>query len=154
MVGLDDYLETCEALITDWHGKADGKINIAMMTQTHHPDLTDLGTERHSELLKETRVFYELAEQDGLLFTQDGHTTGTIAFAHNELGILGPRTLLSHSTDLTEEDIAVCEVTDTRIVHNPSAIASITGRCPVPELIDAGVTGCARIRRVGTGSQL
>lgn len=140
MIGLDDYLETCEALITDWHGKADGKINIAMMTQTHHPDLTNLGTERHSELLKETRVFYELAEQHGLLFTQDGHTTGTIAFAHNELGILGPRTLLSHSTDLTEEDIAVCEVTDTRIVHNPSAIASITGRCPVPELIDAGVT--------------
>ncbi|UUZ65428.1 amidohydrolase family protein [Polaromonas sp. P1-6] len=47
---------------------------------------------------------------------------------------------MSHSIDLTEEDIAVTLDTDTRIVHNPSAIMSIRGRCPVPELIDAGVT--------------
>ena len=140
MVGLGDYINTCETLIADWHGEADGKINIAMMTQTYHPDLADSGSARHDRLRKETRVFYELAEQHGLIFTQDGHTTGTIAFAHNELGILGPGTLLSHSTELTGEDIAVCSETDTRIVHNPSAIASIMGRCPVPELIDAGVT--------------
>jgi cytosine/adenosine deaminase-related metal-dependent hydrolase len=47
---------------------------------------------------------------------------------------------MSHSIDLTEEDIAVTRETNTRIVHNPSAVMSIRGRCPVPELIDAGVT--------------
>ncbi len=139
-IGLQDYLQNCESLIADCHGKAGGKIKIAMMTQTYHPDLAEPGTARHTELVKETRVFFELAEQHDLLFTQDGHTTGTIEFAHKELGILGPRTLLSHSTDLSESDIAVTAETDSRIVHNPSAIASVMGRCPVPELLDAGVT--------------
>ena len=139
-IGMEDYLQTCENLIADCHGKAGGKIKMAVMTQTYHPDLAEPGTARHAELVKETRVFFELAEQHDLLFTQDGHTTGTIDFAHKELGILGSRTLLSHSTDLTEADIAVSAETDTRIVHNPSAIASVMGRCPVPELIDAGVT--------------
>jgi 5-methylthioadenosine/S-adenosylhomocysteine deaminase len=63
-----------------------------------------------------------------------------VKFAHEKLGILGPDTLLSHSTDLTEEEIGICRNTGTKIVHNPSAIASMTGRCPVPELLDAGVT--------------
>jgi cytosine/adenosine deaminase-related metal-dependent hydrolase len=47
---------------------------------------------------------------------------------------------MSHSIDLTAEDIAACVETGTKIIHNPSAIMSIRGRCPVPELIDAGVT--------------
>ena len=47
---------------------------------------------------------------------------------------------MSHSIDLTDDDIAACVETGTAIVHNPSAIMSIIGRCPVPELIDAGVT--------------
>ena len=61
------------------------------------------------------------------------------------MGILGPEALLSHSTDLTEDEIAICAQTDTKIAHNPSAIASVYGRCPAPELMAAGVT-------VGLGS--
>ena len=41
---------------------------------------------------------------------------------------------------LTAEEIRICRETDTRIVHNPSAITSMRGRCPATELIDAGVT--------------
>ncbi|MFO1192904.1 MAG: amidohydrolase family protein [Rhodoferax sp.] len=47
---------------------------------------------------------------------------------------------MSHSIDLRPEDIAACVETGARIVHNPSAIMSIRGRCPVPELLEAGVT--------------
>ena len=46
---------------------------------------------------------------------------------------------MSHSIDLTDDDIAACVETGASVVHNPSAIMSIIGRCPVPELIDAGV---------------
>jgi cytosine/adenosine deaminase-related metal-dependent hydrolase len=74
------------------------------------------------------------------LFTQDGHTRGTVKFAHEVLGILGADALLSHATELTDEEIEICSETNTRIVHNPSAIASIRGRCPVTELQSAGVT--------------
>jgi 5-methylthioadenosine/S-adenosylhomocysteine deaminase len=138
-VGLEEYYQTCEKLIADWHGQANGKIQMAITTQTYHPSLAEPGSKRHDELAAETRLFYELAERHDLLFTQDGHTTGTIDFARRELGILGSKTLFSHCTDLTEADIAACAETDTHIIHNPSAIASVTGRCPVPELMDAGV---------------
>jgi cytosine/adenosine deaminase-related metal-dependent hydrolase len=70
----------------------------------------------------------------------DGHTRGTIKFCHEELGFTGPEAVFSHSTELTDEEIKICAETGTKIAHNPSAVASIMGRCPVPELIDAGVT--------------
>ena len=52
---------------------------------------------------------------------------------------------MSHSVDLDEEEIRLVAATGTKIAHNPSANRSITGRCPVPELIDAGAV-------VGLGS--
>jgi len=79
-----------------------------------------------------------LREKTGVLLTQDGHRNGTIAFAR-DLGLLGPFALLSHSVDLTEEDICALEETGAAVAHNPSAIMSILGRCPVPELIDRGI---------------
>ena len=77
----------------------------------------------------------------GLVFTQDGHNKGSVDYA-KELGILGPNALLSHSTDLTTEEIRIVADTGTSIAHNPSAIASILGRCPVPELLEAGANVC------------
>jgi cytosine/adenosine deaminase-related metal-dependent hydrolase len=73
------------------------------------------------------------------MFTQDGHTRGTVKFCVEELGILGPNSLLSHSTELTAEEIQICKEKGISIAHNPSAVASIRKRCPVSELIDAGV---------------
>ena len=73
------------------------------------------------------------------MFTMDGHSRGTVKFCHEELGFTGPEAVFSHSTDLTDEEIQICRTTGTHIAHNPSAVASIMGRCPVPELIDAGV---------------
>lgn len=80
----------------------------------------------------------DLCIRQGVLFTQDGHRDGTIAYAEG-LGVLGPHALLSHSVDLTKEDIATLKRTGAHVVHSPSAIMSIFGRCPVPELIGEGV---------------
>ncbi|MEN8749806.1 amidohydrolase family protein [Marivita sp.] len=91
-----------------------------------------------AELQHMTNAVAALREKTGVLLTQDGHRDGTIALAHN-LGLLGPFALLSHSVDLTEEDICALEETGAAVAHNPSAIMSILGRCPVPELIERGV---------------
>lgn len=140
MVSFEDQLQTSETLVQRWHKKADGRINICMMFPTHHPESIGLSSTQYQDLLGQAQAVRQLAKKYGVLFTQDGHTQGTVKFAHEELGILGPDTLLSHATDLTAEEIQICKLTDTRIVHNPSAVASIVGRCPVPELLDAGVT--------------
>ena len=82
-----------------------------------------------------------LQARTGALFTQDGHRAGSIALAE-DLGLLSPRAALGHSIDLTPDDVAALQRTGACVIHNPSAIMSISGRCPVPELLEAGVTVC------------
>jgi 5-methylthioadenosine/S-adenosylhomocysteine deaminase len=139
-VTFEKQMEVSEDLINRWHKQGDGRINIAMMFPTHHPENGELPEAEMQELIEHTRAARDMSKEHGVLFTQDGHTTGTVKFAHETLGILGPDALLSHSTELTDEEIQICADTNTRIVHNPSAIASIRGRCPVTELQAAGVT--------------
>ncbi len=88
-----------------------------------------------SEAVSDLRARY------AVLFTQDGHRSGSIAVA-KKLGLLGSFAMLSHSVDLTADDFDALAETGASIVHNPSAIMSIYGRCPVPELIDHGVRVC------------
>jgi cytosine/adenosine deaminase-related metal-dependent hydrolase len=96
-----------------------------------------LGKATLDEASAQAKIARAFSRDNGLIFTQDGHTKGSVKFAH-ELGLLGPDALLSHSTDLTEEEIRLTASTGTHIAHNPSAVASIMGRCPVPELLEAG----------------
>jgi cytosine/adenosine deaminase-related metal-dependent hydrolase len=65
-----------------------------------------------------------------------------IEYAHDEkLDLLGPKTILSHCTDISERAIRIMAETGTHAAHHPRAnrLYTYPGRCPVPELIDAGV---------------
>jgi cytosine/adenosine deaminase-related metal-dependent hydrolase len=140
MVDFDDMLENTRTIIDGCHGSGDGRINIAIMFPTPHPERKPIQGVELEDLKDRAGRFHRLSESNGLLFTMDGHSRGTIKFSHEELGLTGPDSLFSHSTDLTAEEIRICAETETKIVHNPSAVASMLGRCPVTELIDAGVT--------------
>jgi cytosine/adenosine deaminase-related metal-dependent hydrolase len=135
-------MQTCETLIERWHGSHGRRIGIALLTPTLRKEhVTELGEANLEEAKRQAMETRRLSRERGVIFTQDGHTTGSVAFAH-ELGLLGPDALLSHSTNLNPEEIAICGETGTCIAHNPSAIASVLGRCPAPELIEAGATVC------------
>ncbi len=141
-VTFEEQFETCKTLIETWHGKHGGRLNIALITPTLRAEhVEELGRENLEEARRQARMTADLAREAGLVFTQDGHTNGSVAYA-NELGILGPNALLSHSTNLSPEEIRIVADTGTNIAHNPSAIASILGRCPVPELLEAGANVC------------
>jgi len=141
-VTFEEQFETCKTLIETWHGKHGGRLNIALITPTLRAEhVEELGQENLEEARRQARMTADLAREAGLVFTQDGHTNGSVAYA-NELGILGPNALLSHSTNLSPEEIWIVADTGTNIAHNPSAIASILGRCPVPELLEAGANVC------------
>ena len=140
-VSAADQLATCETVLKDWHRSHGLRINIAMITPTLREEhRKSLGATLLDEAIDQARRARELGRRFGAIFTQDGHTRDSVKFAHETMGILGPDALLSHSTDLTDEEIAICAETDTKIAHNPSAVASILGRCPAPELMAAGVT--------------
>ena len=139
-VGFDRQIATCERLIDDWHGKHNQRINIALITPTlREESAPSLSQADLKEAVRQAVATQKIARERGLIFTQDGHHKGSVAFAH-EIGILGQNALLSHSTDLTDDEMRICADTGTMIAHNPSAIASVLGRCPAPEMMAMGVT--------------
>jgi 5-methylthioadenosine/S-adenosylhomocysteine deaminase len=139
-VTFEEQLAVSEALINKWHGAGDGRINLALSFATHHQDETPVSGAALESLRAQTQATRELSRSRGLLFVQDGHTTGTVKFAHEELGILGPDAILSHATEFTDEEIRILVETGTKIVHNPSANAASRKRFQLVELLDAGVT--------------
>ena len=136
----DTQLEVCEALIQKCHNGANGRIRLAMCCPVDGKTGWTLPEGVTQELVDglalKTRQIAD--KYDGVSFTQDGHTKGSVAYAH-KLGLLKPDAYLSHSTNLDENDFKALQESGANIVHNPSAVASIQGRCPAPELIDAGV---------------
>lgn len=140
MVSFDEQIKTVEKIVEQNHHKNSGRVNIAVMFPTPHPEVKPILGAELEDLKYQSNAAHELALKHDLMLTMDGHTRGTIKFCHEELGLLGSESLLSHSTELTAEEIQICKENQIKIAHNPSAVASIMGRCPVPELIDAAVT--------------
>lgn len=133
-------LRTSESLIQQWHGQAGGKIDLCLTFPTPTKEAFPPGSDTFEDLKVRAGEARALSRKYGLLWTMDGHHTDTIRFAHEALDLLGPDSFLSHCIDITPEEIEICAQTGTKIAHNPSAVFSIMGRCPVPELLDAGVT--------------
>jgi 5-methylthioadenosine/S-adenosylhomocysteine deaminase len=106
--------------------------------------LADVEASKGSALQEAARAVADFTAERAMLFVQDGHNADTVA-ATDRLGLLSDRALLSHSINLGEEGIELLAARGAAVAHNPSAIFSQFGRCPVPELLDAGVT-------VGLGS--
>ncbi|WP_226893605.1 amidohydrolase family protein [Nisaea sediminum] len=139
-ISFERQLEVSREIARKWNGAAEGRLSVALTYPVSHegaalPDGVTPGL-----VTDHARQVRALSRDLGLRFTQDGHREGSIAYAHREQGILGPDAYLSHCTNLTEADIAALRESGASVVHNPSAIASVRGRCPAPELIDLGVT--------------
>ncbi len=63
-----------------------------------------------------------------------------IEFAYDQnLGLLGPDTILSHCTDLPARAIEILKETGTSVGHQPRIGRVIQHDCPVVEMIEAGI---------------
>jgi 5-methylthioadenosine/S-adenosylhomocysteine deaminase len=137
-VGFEEQLRTCEKLVS---GKPEaGRVDFSVMYPVVNPTEVKKSDAQLGTIREQASAMRSLSRKQGKLFTQDGHSRGTVKFAHEQLGLLGPDAILNHSTDLTDEEMRIVAETGTRISHSPSAVASMMGRCPVTELIDLGAT--------------
>lgn len=139
-VSFAQQFDTCQQIVGTWHDTHDGRIQIAMLypvlRDEHERDMDPADYAAACEQARQVRAY---ARDKGLIFTQDGHWRGSVRRA-DTLGLLGPDSLLSHCIDLHEDEITLIAATDTKVAHNPSANASILGRCPATELMEAGAT--------------
>jgi 5-methylthioadenosine/S-adenosylhomocysteine deaminase len=137
-VSFDRQLQSCQQIVSDWHDRHEGRIRIAMLYPVLRDEHErDMAPADYATACAQARVVRAYARDRGLIFTQDGHWRGSIRRAER-LGLLGPDSLLSHCIDLHEDEITLVAQSDTKIAHNPSANASIQGRCPAIELMAAG----------------
>ncbi|MGJ8556917.1 MAG: amidohydrolase family protein [Sulfitobacter geojensis] len=135
-VSFDQQMEVSADLIARHNDVLGRRTGVALIMPVYSSDhMPDHG----AEIRRMSTAMRALQDKTGALLTQDGHRSGTIALAR-ELGLLSPRAALGHSIDLTPDDFEALQETGATIIHNPSAIMSISGRCPVPELLEAGVT--------------
>lgn len=137
-VEFEQQLQTCREIVETWHDTHAGRIRIAMLYPVLRDEHErDMAAQDYATACEQAQTVRAFARARGLVFTQDGHWRGSIRRAE-KLGLLGPDTLLSHCIDLHEDEIALVAQTGTKIAHNPSANASIMGRCPAIELMAAG----------------
>lgn len=139
-ISFDRQLNIAGGLVDRWHGAEDGRLSVALTCPVRHPSRPLPADVTERDITAQAKAVRALAREKRVRFTQDGHRAGSIAHADRVHDLLGPDAYFSHCTDLTEDDIAALVRTGTAVVHNPSAVASIHGRCPVPELLDLGVT--------------
>jgi 5-methylthioadenosine/S-adenosylhomocysteine deaminase len=133
-------MKVCEQLIQRWNDVVDKRTGVCLILPVYTAE--HLKDDETAALIRRMSTeITQLRDRYGVLFTQDGHREGSIALAE-EFGLLGPHSVLSHSVDLTPDDFAALLRSGAHISHNPSAIMSILGRCPAPELIAAGVNVC------------
>lgn len=61
----------------------------------------------------------------------------------HRLGLLNPRMMAVHMTQLTDEEISLCSEQGVHVVHCPeSNLKLASGICPVPQLLEAGTNVC------------
>lgn len=128
------FAVTAEALAATWPGLVRPALSLPVFSAQ------DLGRASDDGAASLSRAVLALAAETGLLLVQDGHRDGTIAAAEATVGLGGPRALFAHCIDLTEADVEALRRSGAAVAHNPSALMSVMGRCPAPELIAAGVT--------------
>jgi 5-methylthioadenosine/S-adenosylhomocysteine deaminase len=135
-----DQIAVCEATVKKWHRTHSGRIHIALLTPTTRQEHVDsLGQNVLDDIFAQAKTMLEMSHKYGTIFTQDGHSRNTIARFHDHVGMTS-NCLFSHSVDLTDREMALCLEHDAKIAHNPSAVASINGRCPAVEMMEMGVT--------------
>ncbi|MPZ44110.1 MAG: amidohydrolase family protein [Betaproteobacteria bacterium] len=145
MVGFDEVMDNCERLLSqraqDSASIVDYGVALSRIGNRNEHDPV-WSPEREQWVRKQAEAVLHLKKKHGVIFWT--HMYGNaIEYAHDEkLGLLGPDTVLSHCTGISERAIGIMRDTGTHGAHHPRAgrIYTYPGRCPVPELIDAGVT--------------
>lgn len=157
-VGLDEMMAGAEETVRDWHGAADGRIRVLVTPYTMVPSLNPSGPLPPDQTLHLTAEDLEQSERVRDLARRYGtrvHTDafgGMIRLAHQRdpNALLGPDVHFQHGFGLSANEVAILAETGTTVTHGPGVVVgALRGRCPVPEMLDAGVRvaitsdGCA-----------
>ena len=142
-VSFEQVIDVCDGLLSEQAG-APGIVR-------YWTQLSRIGNKNeHDPVWSPDKEVWIRRQADAIGYLTKKHNVGfwthmygnAVEYAHDErLNLLGRKTVLSHCTGITKRAIDILRETGTHVGHHPRAarMYSYPGRCPVPELIDAGV---------------
>lgn len=145
-VSFEEALAGAEAVIETWHHGADDRIRafitpftIVTSVDPSNPTTPDLATALTAHDRLQARRIREIAARWKTRIHSDAFG-GMIRMAAQdpEHAILGPDVHLQHCLGISLEEVRILAETGTHVTHAPSA-GQGEARCPVPELMAAGV---------------
>lgn len=138
----ESQLKNIEAAIKKWHGADNDRIRLMYGIHT----VFDNGPE-HIQRVRELATKHGV----GITIHLNEHTSDVelskklygkreLEYVHG-LGLLGPDVAAVHCIFLSKAEMQMIVKTDTKVVHDPKANMMLgLGVCPVPELLEMGVT--------------
>jgi 5-methylthioadenosine/S-adenosylhomocysteine deaminase len=140
----DDYRDQLQALgslIRAWHG---GRVNIGVGVSNPVWCSDDL-LRGAAELARSLQVPVEFhAEESPIQHKAHGAQWGMSAIQRaHQLGLLGPRSLLTHVVQVDKDDIALIAACGCSVSHNPTSNLKLrNGIAPVGDMLAAGINVC------------
>ncbi len=131
---LDDALKTTEKVLNA-HAKGNYGKTLVHVSPARVGKMPGLPLD---QVVRQTDEVVRLAQEYGSVINSHA-SGGDIVFSHEHLNVLGPNVVLAHCNGISPEEVRILADTGTHVSHSPSARAFARARCPVPELIAAGV---------------
>ena len=122
LVGFDEVMDNCDRLLSQHRPEPGGIVDYGVALSRignrneHDPVWSP---EREQWVRKQAEAALHLQKKHGVTFWT--HMYGNaIEYAHDEkLGLLGPQTVLSHCTGISERSIGILRDTGTHAAHHP-----------------------------------
>jgi 5-methylthioadenosine/S-adenosylhomocysteine deaminase len=137
-------INTCDSILANHHKNPRNLVDYCVALSrlaNRNPHDPVWSPEKETWVKRQAEAMRDLMTRHNVGFWT--HMYGNaVEYAHDEkLDLLGPKTILSHCTDLSERAIRIMAETGTHAAHHPRAarIYTYPGRPPIPEMIDAGI---------------
>ncbi|MFN8636140.1 MAG: amidohydrolase family protein [Chloroflexota bacterium] len=144
-VTFDEVMDGTEAVVQSWHHGADDRIRVFVTPFTMIPSLDpsnpstpDVATTLTDHDRYQARRVRELAARYDTRIHTDAFAGMVRLAAQDEWALLGPDVHVQHLRGISLQEVQILADTGTHATHAASSNQA-GGRCPVPELMHAGV---------------
>lgn len=146
-VTFEEALTGAETVIEAWHGAAGGRIQVHLTPFLIVPSLDSSGPTPFDKAAaltafdrEQSRRVREVARHHGVRIHSDAFGGMVRLAASDPNGLIGPDVLVQHGTGLSLDEVRILADTGTAVGHAPLSGSLVKARCPVIELLEAGVT--------------
>ncbi len=146
LVTFDEAMDGTEEVIKRWHHAKNDRILVYVTPfviipslDTSTPTTPDKAVRLTQFDRMQSRRVRDLAAKYQTRIHSDAFGGMVWLARQDEFGLLGPDVSLQHCNGISLAEVDILGETDTRVGHMPGPIHAIY-RCPVPELMYAGVT--------------